>query len=335
MKCNNVYACWAIDDSIRYNSTSGGIFTILAEQIIANGGIVYGAAFNNNFDVEHIRVETNSGLIRLRGSKYVESNAYVVYESVKKDLENNKLVLFSGTPCQIAALKITLGKKYNKLISIDVVCHGVVTPKLWRDYRDSEEHRYGSPIVKVNFRYKKPNWPTFSMYIKFQNGKTLVRDKRKDPYLLLFSRDISVRAACHNCQFTSTIREADITIGDFWGIRPKNESERQYDKGISMCLLNTDKGEKLFNSIKQNIYYLEHDMEEAIHGNACLSAPYPTHPQRSSFFADYIEKGYNYAVKKYCVPEHISIRTRLREATWFNPILNLYRMVRGKKDAQS
>lgn len=183
---DKIYACWQLDEKKRFEATSGGAFLTIAEKFIADGGVVYGAAFDDDFVVRHIRVNNADGLIRLRGSKYVQSATYGIFESVKADLQNDIRVLFSGTPCQVSALKSYLSKDFEGLYTIDIVCHGVPSPSVFRDYLAAIKEKYKKEITSVNFRYKNPCWSVYSMRIQFMDGQEYMADKFKDPFLFFF-----------------------------------------------------------------------------------------------------------------------------------------------------
>lgn len=185
-KTDSVYAAWNKDNIARLEATSGGVFLLLARQIIVQGGTVYGAAFDERFSVKHQRVDNVEDLKKLRGSKYVQSDTLGIFEKVKDDLVSGRTVLFSGTPCQVSALKGYLGKEYTNLVCIDLVCHGVPSPLVFRDYLNELRQKYGSEPATVSFRYKEPCWSVFSMRIKFKNEKVYQASKFMDPYLYFF-----------------------------------------------------------------------------------------------------------------------------------------------------
>ena len=182
-----VYACWNVNKKERLDSTSGGIFRLLSEKILDEGGIVYGAGFDNNMVVHHMRIEEKKNLYKLLGSKYVQSDIKGIYQKVRADLENGKKVLFSGVACQVSALKNYLKKDYDNLLCVDILCHGVPSPLVFRDYLKYMEKKYKSDVQKVNFRYKRPGWSVFSMRLDFKNGQKYIKSKFKDPFLSFFS----------------------------------------------------------------------------------------------------------------------------------------------------
>lgn len=182
-----IYACWQLDEKKRLEATSGGAFMTIAEKFISDGGVVYGAAFDKDFVVRHIRAANAEELVKLRGSKYVQSVTYGIYESVKKDLQCGIKVLFSGTPCQVSALKNYLGKDAKNLFTVDIVCHGVPSPMFFSDYLQNIRGMYSKRISAINFRYKKPSWSVYSMKLLFEEGSMYLKSKFRDPYLYMFS----------------------------------------------------------------------------------------------------------------------------------------------------
>lgn len=181
------FACWDKDDKERRAATSGGLFTCLAKKFINDGGVVYGAAYSSDMKVIHKKITSLDEICQIRGSKYVQSDTFRVYEKVKTDLKAGQKVLFSGTPCQVAALKNFLGKDYEKLLLVDIMCHGVPSPLIYEDYCTWLENKQKSKLSKLNFRYKKPGWTVFSMKADFENGKSYVSSKYEDPFHCFFS----------------------------------------------------------------------------------------------------------------------------------------------------
>lgn len=298
-----VFACWQKNTEIRRESSSGGFFSAVAEYVLQLGGSVFGAAFNDSFVVEHTEITSVSELSRLRGSKYVQSNIKDIFSVVKKRLDDGKYVLFSGTPCQVAGLNAFLGKPYDKLITLDIVCHGVPSPKFFADYLEKEiKQKNSSNITNIRFRYKKPSWTKFSMKIDFSDRPSYIGSKFSDTYLVAFLYDFITRDCCHNCKYTSVNRTGDITIADFWGYVSQTRKNRNTEDGISLLLLNTDKGKEIFDRLKDSFVYIEKDISEAKSGNRCLSSPYKKNPKSDEFWNTYFEKGYEDAKNKYLYP---------------------------------
>ena len=245
------YACYNKNEEIRKESSSGGIFTLLASYTIDNDGIVFGAAFNQNFEVEHIEVTNEQDLSKLRGSKYVQSKLGNTYLKIKNYLNQGKLVYFSGTPCQIDGLLCFLCKKYDNLI-----CHGVPSPKVWKHYLKQFSLEKNASIL---FRDKSTGWDSYSFTIKQKNKFTQFSSNNE--YMKVFLKDLCLRPSCYNCHSKSLHRNSDITLADFWGI--KDVCPEMYDnKGTSLVFINSKKGKQLFNKIIKDIKYQEVNINE-------------------------------------------------------------------------
>ncbi len=254
---------FAKDDAIRLESSSGGMFTVLAKNILDDGGFVVGVAQQNPSQFGFIVIDNVTDLSKLRGSKYIQANVGDVYSKVRSLLNADKKVLFSGTPCQVAALYAVLGrKKYENLITVDVVCHGVPTHLLYDKYCKEIEHRKGT-VVQTLFRDKVFGWKLFSMtnVIEYSNGncfqKKISSHHKENPYMRIFLSDLCLNNSCFECKYAKLPRIADISLADFWSIRSFFK-DMDDDKGASLVLLNTDVGELLFNSIDANQIICRH-----------------------------------------------------------------------------
>ena len=250
------YIAYDMNEKVRLESSSGGVFSALSEAVIQKGGVVFGAAFDKNWFVHHVGVERQEDLRMLQGSKYLQSRSESCYQEAKALLEAGRPVLYSGTGCQIAGLKSYLKKDYEKLLTVDIICHGVPSPKLWKHYLTEQEQTFGAPVQSVFFRNKDTGWNNFSMSINFSNQKKYLKSFREDPYMRLFLKNICLRPACHDCKFKALYSQADITLGDCWGIE-KTIPSIDDDKGISVVLINTDKGEEAFKQISDCLVYRE------------------------------------------------------------------------------
>jgi len=248
-----VYAAWNKNDIIRNQSSSGGIFSLLAEKTIETNGAVFGASFDQDMVVNHILVKNKEDLQKLRGSKYVQSRIGNSY-SVAKDLLNKDVhVLFSGTPCQIMGLYAFLQEKPDTLYTCDLICHGVPSPKVLADYLKELEKEYGAKATKISFRDKSSGWSRPTFVVEFSNGQKYKEFfYEKDAYGKGFGLNLFLRPSCYICKYSNIPRVSDITLGDFWGIE-KHMPNLDYNKGISIVLLNTEKGVKLFDSIKNEL----------------------------------------------------------------------------------
>lgn len=283
-----VYAAKNKKEDIRRHSSSGGIFTLLAEETIKQGGVVFGARFDEKWDVVHDYTETIDGLASFRGSKYVQSRIGDNYLKARTILKEGRKVLFSGTPCQIAGLKSFLRKEYENLLCVDFVCHGIPSPKVWHYYLKSYSNNKNR-IDNINFRDKTHGWKNYSIVISLST-KTTVEEKdtvsqskifKKDPFMNVFLQNVSIRPSCYDCRFRSLKSGADITIGDFWGIEKINHAFDD-DKGVSLVIINTEKGKGSFN-INEAIIE-EHSFQEACQYNNSLIKSSASHPFRSLFF---------------------------------------------------
>lgn len=250
------YAAFSVDDSLRKNSSSGGIFSELAELVLQVDGIVYGACYNKDCLVEHIGIDKIEFLWKLRGAKYSQSNLHDTFRFIKKQLESGKQVLFSGTPCQVAGLKSYLKRDYDNLICIDFVCHGVPSPMVWKEYVKyrSKIDNNGSLPKSINLRNKDTGWSkyAYSVEFKYSDNNRYVCKNNDDKYMYLFVNDYILRESCSDCHFKGYNRLSDITLGDFWGIWSV-DPDMDDNKGTSLVLTHTMKGERLFGAIKEKI----------------------------------------------------------------------------------
>ena len=285
------------DEAVRSTSSSGGTFFELAKATISRVGIVYGCALDENLVARHIGVEAVDGLSALKGSKYVQSDVGTTYREVKKQLIEGREVLYSGTPCQIAGLKNYLGKEYDNLLLVDVLCHGVPSPGVFEDYLGYLADKFGSKPVSVNFRNKEKSWKRLYFEVKFENGKRYFTFCGYDRYMSMFLNNISLRPSCYDCRFTTVNRQGDITLGDFWGIGRKYP-ERDDDKGISLIIVNTEKGERAYGEIDEKIAAFDADIEVAKAGQKTISSPTSKNPRHDEFYKLYAEQGIKPALEK-------------------------------------
>lgn len=263
------YACYNKNEDIRKNSSSGGVFTLLAIFIIERGGIIYGASFNNEFMVEHIRIDNKDDLYKLRTSKYLQSSINDTYKQAKKDLDEKKLVLFTGTPCQVNGFISYLnGKQYDNLYTQDIICHGVPSPKVWKKYLNYREKLDGQTPMRINFRQKDDGWNLFALLLQYNNN-AYKTNHRHDLFMQAFLRNACLRDSCYSCSFKSKNRQTDITLADFWGVE-NILPEFNDNKGTSLVIVNTKKGQELFDDIKDQMIYQESDFEESIKNNPSM-----------------------------------------------------------------
>ena len=239
------------------------------------------------------------------------------------------MVLFVGTACQVAALRSYLGKhKYDKLVCIDLICHGVCSQGLYSRYLELLHAQYGNSEIRgVNFRYKKPSWMGYSLKVEFANGREYVGSKFKDPYLIAFNKDIAVRDCCHSCPYAKAERLGDITLADFWGYKSTHECAKNYQKGISCVIINTEKGKQLFELVSENIIFEKRTMEEAKAVNKSLERPWPKNELSDLFWNDYLRGDpLEEIFSRYCKPYPHTMKERL---SWF--VLSHYSIASGLK----
>lgn len=291
------YACINKDENIRENSSSGGIFTLIAKEIINMGGVVFGTKFDSNFNVIHSYTSLEEELYKFRGSKYVQSIIGDNYKIAKSFLEAGKYVLFTGTPCQIEGLLAYLGKKYDKLFTQDIICHGVPSPKVWRKYLDYRKHKDEDRPLSINFRNKDNGWSSFNLKFTYEN-KSYKKSQVEDKYMQAFLRNVCLRDSCYKCSFKKINRLSDITLADFWGIQ-RVKPELYDNKGTSLVIVNSEKGKELFESIKENIIQEEVNIEEALVGNTAMLTSAVVDKNRVKFFENLDKLDFSVLVNKY------------------------------------
>lgn len=284
---------------VRWNSTSGGIYTALAEGILEQGGYVSGAVYNKDFSVKSIVTNNPDDLESLRSSKYLQSNAASLYKNIKQLLQNGEKVLACGTPCQMAALRSFLRKDYENLIIVDIVCRGVNSPKVYRAYLDSLEKRYNSKVVYVKAKNKELGWRNLTRKVTFENGQSYYGVFMDDDFRRGYHTNVYCRPSCYTCHFKGFPRIADITIADYWGIE-KVDKNLDMNIGTSMMLLNSNKGVAYFEKIKEKLEYRETAFESILGGNIALRKPIePAKIDRKSFFEDLDAHDFDYVTQKY------------------------------------
>lgn len=268
----NVYAAKNSNEEELLKSSSGGVFILLAKLVLHQGGVVFGAKFDENWNVIHAYAETEGDTQAFIGSKYVQSRIGNTYTQAKDFLKQGREVLFSGTPCQIAGLKQFLGKEYDNLLTVDVICHGVPSPKVWQRYLDEikgnackKEESIPSPdvigspadiqIESVSFRDKRTGWKKYSITLTFADittgGNKLVSFShifREDPYMKLFLRNFILRPSCYQCPAKEGKSQSDLTIADFWGIE-RNHPDFDDERGVGLIMINSGKGQQAISSL--------------------------------------------------------------------------------------
>ena len=288
-----VYAVQHKSEIVRAASRSGGIFTAISDWILSQNGVVYGCVMDDNFRAVHIRTDTIEDRNRMRGSKYIQSKLGDAYSKIRKDLTAGLGVLFTGTSCQVAGLKQYLGKDYENLLCIDIVCHGVPSPKVWQSYLLWQEAKSGSKVKSVEFRNKREfGWRDHTETLYFENGQVV----NSKVFTTLFYGHSILRPSCYECPYKSVMHPGDVTIADYWEIE-KAAPEFDDNKGVSLVLVNNEIGERFFDAVKENIRWKETRIEDSM--QPPLKAPFPEPANRKKFWDDYRNRSFNYISKRY------------------------------------
>lgn len=293
------YALWSKNKEIRFNSTSGGAFTEFATIILADNGLVAGACYNEENMVEHILIEKEDELPRIRQSKYIQSNPLHIYSDIKRYLNQGRLVAFCGAPCQVAGLYSFLGnKEYENLVTFDFICRGMNSPKAFRSWLDEIEAEEESKVTRVWFKYKEGGWKSSPKRTRldFVDGHYVVKSGEANLFMHGYlSNNLYIRPSCGNCDFKGVPRHSDITLADFWGI----EAELDDDQGTSLVLVNSEKGKKLFEQTKAAFEWYKRDFGEIFKGNVCFEGSVNV-PKESEQFLKALDTGkFSEVLKKY------------------------------------
>jgi coenzyme F420-reducing hydrogenase beta subunit len=302
---------------VRMNSSSGGVFSVFAQQVIEEGGYISGAVFDDNLEVIHILTNLEEKIACLRKSKYVQSRIDNIYKEIKIKIESKQKVFFVGTPCQVAGLKNYLEKDYAELITADIICHGVPSPKVLKKYLNYIEKKVHSNVVEINFRDKTHGWRDFEMFLKFDNKLNYRCGHSKDLFMLTFLKDLCLRPSCYSCAFKDIHRQGDITLADCWGAEFFTESLDD-NKGISLILMNSERGVEMFEKSIGNLKFLEVDLETAIKYNPSAVKSVEMNANRDNFFRLLDKKRFNYLVEKFCKKKIVErIKDKLKKLIMF------------------
>lgn len=296
-----VYSVRLKDFEIRKKSSSGGLFTAISDYILEVKGCVAGVVWNSDFSVKHCIATDSLQRDRMRQSKYLQSNTENCFKDIKKKLRAGKKVLFTGTPCQNAALKLYLkGTDTNNLVLCDVLCGGNVSPKFFSAYLNYIETKKKDQVESVCFRTKKIGWKQHHICVQLKHSVYEGARKDKEPFFDLYLKKYTISPSCFSCGFASTERITDITIGDFWGIE-KVDPKIDDDMGISFLSVNSLKGEQLLKKIEHSLWLEERNIDIAIPRQINLQHA-PNKPiQYEKFWSDYKLKGGEYVLKHYTV----------------------------------
>ena len=294
---NSVYAAWHLDAEARHSSSSGGVFTAIAEEILDAGGVVIGSAYGPDLMPEHCIVTAKADLVKLRGSKYVQSRIRpALYHDIKQYMEEGRTVLFVGTPCQVAGVRAFLSEPYTGLLCVDLVCRGVPSPLFFRKYLASRQDDL-TPITDVCFRSKETGWKLFSVKVCFGDGHEESQKFTQDPYMRAFLKDYCLRRACYVCRFAKWQRTGDITLGDFWGVGDTYPAFDTDNEGVSLVMVNTELGRRAV--LCKGLFLGHADMRTAIHGQHALVRPVLRPIGRSFFYKDLNRLNWNKMVRRY------------------------------------
>lgn len=293
LKILNAFAVKNVDEHIRSISSSGGVFSAMADYVLNKNGIVVGAILDENLQVKHVCANNENDVAKMRGSKYVQSNMTGIFPEVKKYLEKNITVLFTGTPCQCAGLKCYLRKDYENLYICDLICHGASSPRLFRDH--IKLLNKNGKVLNYNFRSKINGWHNHTEAICYENNEDF-KSNISQSFKQFFGRSLNLRESCYTCKFANMERVGDITIGDFWGVEEKCK-EFDDNKGINLLLINNERGRDLFNNIEKkliskDVTNLDFSQQALLN---CVNKP----KNAEMFWKDYFDKGYDYILNKY------------------------------------
>ncbi len=252
---------------------------------IKEQAVIYGAAFDDNWNVCHIRADKKDELKKLYTSKYVQSDIGNTFRQVKSDLDNGKKVLFAGTPCQVAGLKSYLQKDYLNLLAVDFICHGVPSPLVWQRYIDKLEQDLKSKITEISFMDKKDGWKNYYFKLSIVNGDVFYEKHGDNMYMKGFLKDLYLRPSCYDCKFKTLQRASDITLADFWGIE-KIILDMNIDEGVSLCWASSEKGKQVLADVLNRTDYYEVKLREAIKHNSSAIKSVEMHKNRDKFFEE-------------------------------------------------
>lgn len=301
-----VFAAQYKQQDVLDNSSSGGIFSAVADYVLENNGSVAGCVFDDNFTAIHVVSQDHDTVAKMRGSKYVQSDTKSTYVEIKQRLEQGKFVLFSGTPCQVDGLKLYLCKNYDNLLTIDLICHGVPSPVLLAEYLKLTEQKKGK-VTDIKFRNKQRNgWCAQGSVTYLRNGreKTYTISPFNASYYYYYLKNCISRMSCYSCKYSSVQRVGDITIGDYWNINdvlPHVNSK----KGISVILVNTNHGKTVVQALKQRIMLFETELSSAVSGNGNLSKPCDLPDSRKNIYKRIKQQGYVVVAKQDCKYQYV------------------------------
>ncbi len=299
------YAVKTTDEQARRKSTSGGVAYSLALYVLENGGVVFGVGYEDGMKVSHIMVDNKNELSRLQGSKYVQSDTKDTYKKVKELLNSGRVVLYTGSACQIEGLYAYLRKDYDNLITQDFICHGVPSPGLWDKYLKETGFDTATDII---FRDKNKGWETKSDFLVKKGEREVFRESfYKNPYSFFFAQNYSLRHICYECPFKNGYRRSDVTVADLWGIADILPNGSYDDKGTSLLIINSQKGKQLFENISDSIWAREISYSKAIENNMMALRSVNKPDTRSKFFDDINRYTFKKTYKMYKPKEPLTL----------------------------
>ncbi len=299
------YAAKVNDDDARRVSTSGGVAYALASYILENDGVVFGVGYGDDMKVHHILVDSVDELRKIQSSKYVQSDTEQTYKLTKALLDEGKLVLYTGSACQIEGLCKYLGKEYDNLITQDFICHGVPSPGLWDKYLKETGFDKSTDII---FRDKEQGWESKAEFVVKKDSKKIFKESfYKNPYSFFFAQNYSLRHICYECPFKDGYRRSDVTVADLWGISEILPQGSYDDKGTSLVIINSQKGKEIFDKISDRIWSQEISYEKAIDHNMMALKSVNKPGNRDAFFEDIYNTTFKKVYKKYKPKEPLSL----------------------------
>ena len=290
-----VYKVYHKDKSIRYNSTSGALYYGLADAFLRDGGYIVGCVYDDDWKgAHHYIANSYDGLKKIMRTKYFQSDTEGIYRQVKKLLDSGEKVLFCGAPCQVSALYGFVGEKYPNLYSVDFICLGINSPMVFRKFIEELEQKYKSEVAEVHLKNKSKGWTNLGTLVRFKNGKEYYGNRITDPWVNSFvSLRIHIRKSCEGCKYKTFPRIADISMGDFWGLKFTDEEEKF---GVSLALVNSPKGDFLLEKASDNFVVEKRTVEEATAGNPMILNRVKLNPKRDDFFEKLNKKPFSKVV---------------------------------------
>ena len=321
------YAAINDKEGVRQNSSSGGIFHALAERVLQDGGIVFGAAWDDKWEISHQAAENETELAALQVSKYLQSRAEDVYRRVRQELIAGRKVLFAGTPCQCAALRTYLRRDYPNLLVMDFICHGVPSPAVWREYLAARSG--GAEIQRISMRNKNLSWERYLLAIFFKKAnKYLAADINTDLYLCGFQQNLYLRPSCHACYFCKQNRPTDITLADFWGVA--EELPEAYDgQGTSLVFIHSERGKEAFAQIEVRKWAVA--FAQGVKHNPSMLYPSKPSVKREAFFREFNRGKQDILslLARFTRPAwKTRVKAALRKIPGITPLVHVYRRIR-------